>query len=162
VERLGPATIAKIKEWLGVTGATIQPVLRTDRADAVDGYEPPPWMRELVILRDPVCAFPWCTRSSRGCDLDHIDPYHEHSPPGQTRPDNLAPIADGTTAPRPAAAGDTADDPTAPTSGPHPAARPTAPPTPTDQFHPTTPPSGGAVGVPPARWPLWSRHFDHS
>jgi hypothetical protein len=55
VERLGPATVAKIREWLSVTGCTIQPVLRTDRADAVDGHQPPPWMRELVILRDPRC-----------------------------------------------------------------------------------------------------------
>jgi hypothetical protein len=63
-----------------------------DRADAVDEHDPPAWMKELVRLRDPVCVFPHCQRSSRGCDLDHLDPYHEHGPPGQTRPDNLAPL----------------------------------------------------------------------
>jgi hypothetical protein len=63
-----------------------------DRTDAVDGHQPPDWMRELVILRDKTCVFPWCTRSSRFCDLDHIDPYDEHGPPGQTRPDGLAPL----------------------------------------------------------------------
>jgi hypothetical protein len=93
VERLGPATIAKITEWLAnPDGCTILPVLRMDRADAVDAHNPPDWMRELVMLRDPRCVFPRCTRSSRGCDLDHIIPFDEHGPPGQTHPGNLAPL----------------------------------------------------------------------
>ena len=49
-------------------------------------------MRELVILRDGHCVFPWCGRDARTCDVDHIEPYDEHGPPGQTRPDNLAPL----------------------------------------------------------------------
>ena len=47
-------------------------------------------MRELVILRDRHCVFPWCTRDARASDLDHITPYEENGPPGQTRPDALA------------------------------------------------------------------------
>jgi 5-methylcytosine-specific restriction endonuclease McrA len=47
-------------------------------------------MRELVVLRDRHCVFPWCERDSRACDLDHIVPYDEHGPPGQTSPENLA------------------------------------------------------------------------
>ena len=47
-------------------------------------------MRELVILRDRHCVFPWCTRDARACDVDHITPYEENGPPGQTRPDDLA------------------------------------------------------------------------
>jgi hypothetical protein len=50
-------------------------------------------MRELIILRDRHCVFPWCARDARGCDLDHIDPYvppDQGGPPGQTRPSNLA------------------------------------------------------------------------
>jgi hypothetical protein len=97
-ERLGPATLTKIHQWLGATKATIVPVLdlaRNDPADAVDPHDPPAWMREQVILRDRHCAFPWCTRDARACDLDHIDPYQppDHGgPPGQTRPSNLAPL----------------------------------------------------------------------
>jgi hypothetical protein len=103
-ERLGPATITKIKQWLGDTQATIVPVLHLDRdhpdADrAVQGHDPPAWMRELVTLRDPHCVFPWCARDARTCDLDHIDPYlppdhppDHRGPPGQTRPSNLAPL----------------------------------------------------------------------
>ena len=45
---------------------------------------------ELVILRDQHCVFPWCNRDARACDLDHITPYEENGPPGQTRPDGLA------------------------------------------------------------------------
>lgn len=91
-ERLGPATLAKISEWLGASRATIVPVLDLHRTDAVDEHDPPEWMRELVILRDRRCVFPWCERDSRACDLDHIVPYDENGPPGQTHPRNLAPL----------------------------------------------------------------------
>jgi 5-methylcytosine-specific restriction endonuclease McrA len=49
-------------------------------------------MRELVILRDRQCVFPWCGRDARACDLDHTVPYDEDGPPGQTSPQNLAPL----------------------------------------------------------------------
>jgi len=94
-ERLGPATIARIKEWLRNSRATIVPVLDLEREDAVDAHEPPPWMRETVILRDRHCVFPWCNTDARRCDHDHIDPYvpmDEGGPPGQTAPDRLAPL----------------------------------------------------------------------
>ena len=41
-------------------------------------------MRELVILRDRHCVFPWCGRDARTCDLDHLEPYDETR---TTRPD---------------------------------------------------------------------------
>ena len=58
VERFGPATIARIKDWAGRSRVTIQPVLDMARTDAVDAHDPPAWMRELVILRDQHCVFP--------------------------------------------------------------------------------------------------------
>ena len=97
-ERLGPLTAGLVRRWLGQTRATILPVLRTDRTDAVDSHDPPAWMRELVILRDRFCVFPYCDRPSRDADLDHIEAYIEMDdggPPGQTRPDNLAPLCRG-------------------------------------------------------------------
>ena len=90
MERFGPATIARIKDWAGRSRVTIQPILDMARTDAVDAHDPPAWMRELVILRDRHCVFPWCNRDARACDLDHITPYEENGPPGQTRPDALA------------------------------------------------------------------------
>ena len=90
VERFGLATVARIKDWAGRSRVTIQPVLDMGRTDAVDAHDPPAWMRELVILRDQHCVFPWCNRDARACDLDHIIPYEENGRPGQTRPDGLA------------------------------------------------------------------------
>ncbi len=52
-------------------------------------------MREQVLLRDAHCVFPGCSRDSRACDLDHLTPYvpiDEGGPPGQTIPENLAPL----------------------------------------------------------------------
>jgi hypothetical protein len=67
------------------------------RADAVDQHHPPPWMGDLVRLRDKHCVFPWCENNSRNTDLDHIEPFdhgtpEDPGPPGQTRPENLAPL----------------------------------------------------------------------
>lgn len=89
VERLGPLTVARIKEWAGHSAVTVVPVIRTDRTDAVDRHDPPAWMRELVILRDQHCIFPWCHTDARACDLDHITPYGQG---GATSPLNLAPL----------------------------------------------------------------------
>ena len=93
VERLGPATIAKIKDWVGHAQVTIQPVLDMGCGDAVDEHDPPAWMREIVILRDRHCVFPGCRVDARSCDQDHIDPYldpGDGGPPDQTSPANLA------------------------------------------------------------------------
>jgi hypothetical protein len=94
-ERLGPLTLDLIKQWLQQSRVSIQPVLRMDRGDAVDQHDPPAWMRELVTLRDRRCVYPYCERNSRDCDLDHIKAYlamNDGGPPGQTNPDNLAPL----------------------------------------------------------------------
>jgi hypothetical protein len=93
VERLGAATLAKLRSWVGESQVIIQPVLDMDRRDAVDGHDPPVWMAELVRLRDGHCIFPRCTVDARDCDLDHEVPYvpmDEGGPPGQTHPDGLA------------------------------------------------------------------------
>ncbi len=95
VERLGPLTVARLQHLLGTTRFTVRPVLDLARADAVDEHDPPAWMRELVVLRDRTCVHPHCDKPARDCDLDHIEPYVEMDdggPPGQTRPDNLAPL----------------------------------------------------------------------
>jgi hypothetical protein len=93
VEKLGAATMAKLRQWVDHSQVVIQPVLNLHRRDAVDQHDPPAWMKELVRLRDRHCIFPRCTRDARSCDLDHQIPYlplDEGGPPGQTHPDNLA------------------------------------------------------------------------
>jgi hypothetical protein len=91
-EKLGPATLAQIRDWVGHSRVTIQPILHTDRTDAVDAHDPPARMRNQVILRDPRCVFPHCQRDARSCDLDHTIPYDDTGPPAQTSPHNLAPL----------------------------------------------------------------------
>ena len=90
-ERLGPVTTDKIREWVGDSTVRIQPVIRMDGDDAVNGHDPPDRMREQVILRDPTCRFPGCQVDSRRCDLDHVIPYDPSGPPGQTRPSQPRP-----------------------------------------------------------------------
>jgi hypothetical protein len=94
-DRLGVLSTDLLKAWLADSTVVIKPVLHLSRTDAVDSHDPPAWMADLVRLRDPVCVFPGCRRSSRACDLDHIEPYIPIAfggPPGQTHPANLAPL----------------------------------------------------------------------
>ena len=130
VERFGPASIARIKDWAGRSRVTIQPVLDMSRDDAVDAHDPPAWMRELVILRDRHCVFPWCTRDARACDLDHITPYEENGPPGQTRPDALAALCRRHHRAKTFRRWRYHRTPPAATNGPDPKARPTSSPRP--------------------------------
>ena len=65
IEKLGAATLTKIRHWVGHHQVVIQPVLNMHRGDAVDVHDPPAWMRELVMLRDGHCIFPRCTVDAR-------------------------------------------------------------------------------------------------
>jgi len=117
VERLGAATLAKIHHWVGHRHVIIRPVLNMQRGDAVDVHDPPPWMRELVFLRDRHCVFPGCTRDARGCDRDHIVPTTRTDRPAKRAPTTSLACAGDITAPRPSASGDTPARPTATTCG---------------------------------------------
>lgn len=93
VEGGGAVLAEQVLEWLGRGDFRIQPVIDLADATSVDGYEAPRRMREVVVLRNPCCLFPWCNHLSRKKDLDHIEPYTPRDgggPPGQTRADNLA------------------------------------------------------------------------
>ena len=97
VEGLGAVTIERIEAWLARHTAAggrvrVTPVIDLARDDAVDRHDPPPWMAEQVRLRDPQCVFPYCQTHARDCDLDHVIPYDDTGPPGQTNPQNLAPL----------------------------------------------------------------------
>ena len=93
VEKLGAATMAKLRQWVGHSQVVIQPVLNMQRRDAVDQHDPPRWMEELVELRDGHCVFPHCTVDAKSCDKDHMVAYvpiEEGGSPGQTHPEALA------------------------------------------------------------------------
>lgn len=95
---LGPMLMGRLRSWL-LTAAkvTITPVLdpTTPSMPAVDRHDPPARMAAAVRLRDETCVYPRCGRRSELCDLDHIVDYvplDQGGPPGQTSPDNLAPL----------------------------------------------------------------------
>ncbi|SEC32670.1 hypothetical protein SAMN04489844_2087 [Nocardioides exalbidus] len=99
--QLGPMLIGRLRTWLLTAGTVIiEPVVDLDPAahPPVDRHDPPARMAAMVRHRDQTCVFPACTRPSAQADLDHIDAYVPISgdtgagPPGQTRPDNLAPL----------------------------------------------------------------------
>jgi hypothetical protein len=94
--RLGPVLMGRLQSWLMTAGrVTIKPVVDVTAVGAVDRHDPPARMAEAVRLRDTTCVYPRCGRPSESCDLDHIDAYvppETGGPPGQTSPDNLAPL----------------------------------------------------------------------
>jgi hypothetical protein len=94
--KLGPVLMDRLAGWIvGAGTVTVKPVLDVTTISAVDRHDPPSRMAEAVRLRDETCVYPRCGRPSSACDLDHIEAYlpmDEGGPPGQTHPDNLAPL----------------------------------------------------------------------
>ena len=116
IEKLGAATLTKIRDWVGHHQVAIQPVL--DRPPRRRRHPRPTRLdADLVHLRDGHCIFPSCQVDARSCDLDHSTPYDPDGPPGQTRPATSPASAGDTTAPRPPDAGATSARPTATTNG---------------------------------------------
>ena len=98
VEGVGPVTVRTVRDWLRRSDAkiTVRPVVVPGDAIPVDGYEIPHSVREAVQLRNPSSAFPWSGCTDRhALQLDHVQAYlamARGGPPGQTDPDNLAPL----------------------------------------------------------------------
>ncbi|WP_366914050.1 HNH endonuclease signature motif containing protein, partial [Nocardioides sp.] len=88
------APVERVAEWCRTAGTKviIRPVLDLATHYSRDGYVPTETMREQAILINRTCVHPWCDRPARACDLDHITPYENQGPPGQTSSANLAPL----------------------------------------------------------------------
>ncbi len=84
-------TADQIKTWCTNpdTQVVVTPVIDLNEHIHVEGYEVPERLREQTTLRDHTCVFPWCTRSARWADADHVIPYAEG---GTTSSDNIAPL----------------------------------------------------------------------
>ena len=84
-------TADQIRTWCANpdTQVTVKPVVDLNEHIHVEGYEVPDRLREQTMLRDHTCVFPWCTRSARKADADHVIPYAEG---GTTSSDNIAPL----------------------------------------------------------------------
>ena len=72
-------TADQIRTWCANpdTEVIVKPVIDLNEHIHVEGYEVPDRLREQVTLRDHTCVFPWCTRSARKIDADHVIPYAE-------------------------------------------------------------------------------------
>ena len=88
---LGPLLISQLSELVGHDRIVARPVIDLHEQIAVDAYEIPGRIRERVLLRYTHCVFPWCNRPAGRSDLDHVVPYDDTGPPGQTSTENLAP-----------------------------------------------------------------------
>lgn len=87
---LGVVTEEVFDRWVATHGVTVTRVLDLNRRTAVNQHDPPPTMRDQIKERDRHCVFPGCEVPAHACDLDHIVPYDENGPPGQTNPDGIA------------------------------------------------------------------------
>jgi hypothetical protein len=93
-----PLTVNQLIEFLTRTGCQIrvQPVLDPAGTAPIDGYEVSPRLRAAVRYWQVADVFPFGTCTSPTMDLDHTQPYLPRDyggPPGQTRFDNLGPMA---------------------------------------------------------------------
>jgi 5-methylcytosine-specific restriction endonuclease McrA len=84
-------TADQIRTWCANPDAkvVVKPVIDLNEHIHVDGYEVSERLREQTTLRDHSCVFPWCSRSARKMDADHVVPYAEG---GTTSSDNIAPL----------------------------------------------------------------------
>jgi 5-methylcytosine-specific restriction endonuclease McrA len=87
---LGVVAEEAFQRWLTTYAVKVTRVIDLNRRHAVDQHDPPALMRDQVKERDGHCVFPGCEVPADSCDVDHIVPYDEDGPPGQTNPDGLA------------------------------------------------------------------------
>jgi hypothetical protein len=92
IENHGSLLATQLKELLGHDQVILKPVIDLNQHIDVNAYEIPTRIREHVRLAQPVERFPYSTtETTPRTDLDHIQPYNPHGPPGQTSTTNLTP-----------------------------------------------------------------------
>lgn len=92
VEGVGALAATMLTHLIGHRRVRLTPVVRPYEDVASDAYEIPERIRRQVLLRDQVEVFPFSSRSARGADLDHTQPYRPGRR-GQTRAGNLGPLS---------------------------------------------------------------------
>ncbi len=76
-----PVTTEQVRSWCGAARSVIvRPVIDLAEDYSATTYEASPKLREQAILRDRTCAFPFCNRSARSADRDHITPHEQGGP----------------------------------------------------------------------------------
>lgn len=107
-EQLGPLLAQWAADLLGHRRVTIRPLVDANTMAASDAYECPESMRQALTWRNETEVFPWSTKRSTRCDMDHTASYLHAVPgpgeaeapdrmrgavPGQTRLSNLGPLS---------------------------------------------------------------------
>ncbi|MCI1747930.1 MAG: HNH endonuclease [Acidipropionibacterium sp.] len=95
---VGPVLLPDIARLLGHFRVRVIPVIDQNGDPSVDAYQIPNRMRIALQLREETSVFPYSSRRSWSCDLDHTDPFRSGTPdsprpPGQTRISNLGPLS---------------------------------------------------------------------
>ena len=69
----------QVRTWCGTPGTaiTVRPVLDLAEHLSSTAYETPDRLAEQATHLDGSCVFPWCTRSARRADCDHVQPHAE-------------------------------------------------------------------------------------
>ncbi len=93
IEDAGTVAARTLVELLDGKQVTITPVIDLNTIPSQYQYRPSKALKEAIQLTWPREAFPYSNRNSRGCDLDHTDPYQAANRDAQTRLDNLAPLS---------------------------------------------------------------------
>lgn len=73
--RLGDLAVRRVHELVGHSQVVIRPVIDAARVAGEQRYAPTADMVEVIRQRHRTCTFPYCTRASESCDLDHREPH---------------------------------------------------------------------------------------
>jgi hypothetical protein len=94
VEAIGPVLVRALADLVGHADIRLQPVLDLHAGTRVDRYEHPDQVKDHTWLLTGGDTFPYTNRSATrsGVDFDHISPYREGGPPGQTSTTNAQPL----------------------------------------------------------------------
>lgn len=95
VEGLGAFTLAQLRDLLGRSRVTVQPVVDLSDRVRTTAYEHPEKLKERVHLVTDGDYWPFATSTSRQVDYDHPTPYvdpGDGGPPGQTGTHNSGPL----------------------------------------------------------------------
>ncbi len=90
IDGWGPVTREQLQTVLTGARVIVRPVLDPRTIAPTDRHDPSGDMRLALAVRDPIEVFPYGTTLARNCQADHITPYCDDGPPGQTDLPNLA------------------------------------------------------------------------
>ena len=86
LEGIGAITEREARDLIGHSAVTVKPVIDLHQEVTCAGYQTSERLREVQVLLNPECYFPFCTANARNGDYDHVIP----SPRGPTSSTNGA------------------------------------------------------------------------